>query len=46
MSDTPPAACPGEVQRPSCEAGAFAVEWIHTESMAGRSEIGCSVLRP
>ncbi len=41
-----PAAYPGEAQRPSCETEAFAVKWIRTESMAGRSEVGCSVLRP
>ncbi len=41
-----PAAYPGEAQRPSCEAGAFAVKWIRTESMAGLGEIGCSTLQP
>ncbi len=41
-----PAAYPGEVQRPSREAGAFAVKGIPSEPKAGRSEIGCSTLQP
>ena len=41
-----PAAYPGEVQRPSPEAGTFAVKGIPSEPMARRREIGCSTLQP
>ncbi len=37
-----PQPIPVKVQRPSREAGAFAVKGILSEPMARRSEIGCS----
>ncbi len=40
------AAYPGEVQRPSREAGAFTVKGIPAEPLARRAEIGWSTLQP
>lgn len=41
-----PAAYPGDVQRPSCEARAFVVKGVPSKPMARRTEIGCSIQQP